>query len=343
MPRTPEERAAPFITTQNVITKTRIIDKVFPQLMFLTYGVYLIVFGLAIYVLTHRRNSLAPRLYLWFTVVLFTLNTIFVTFNAVGLIHQTIIMYEAVKTREWEPLLNYLADNDTIGIMCVALDVAIVGMNVIADWMLIHRCYVIWESRKMIAYPLAIISVIINGLMVGSYVVLRLNSAGVKLPEGAFMKANNINNGAFIAAAGFNFLLTLITAGRIWYITREARKVLGSPIRSRYKTIVSIIMESGSLYTVTLLATIILYFTVDPKNTGGIPVDLAVLSTQLSGLAPTIIIVRVAYSQSVDSVQQVVSTLNFASRDLEGSATVHLESRSKTSISSHSPQTRDLF
>ncbi|KAJ8085439.1 hypothetical protein PM082_004255 [Marasmius tenuissimus] len=340
MPRTPEERAAPFITTQNVITKT--VSTL--SLMFLTYGVYLIVFGLAIYVLTHRRNSLAPRLYLWFTVVLFTLNTIFVTFNAVGLIHQTIIMYEAVKTREWEPLLNYLADNDTIGIMWyVALDVAIVGMNVIADWMLIHRCYVIWESRKMIAYPLAIISVIINGLMVGSYVVLRLNSAGVKLPEGAFMKANNINNGAFIAAAGFNFLLTLITAGRIWYITREACKVLGSPIRSRYKTIVSIIMESGSLYTVTLLATIILYFTVDPKNTGGIPVDLAVLSTQLSGLAPTIIIVRVAYSQSVDSVQQVVSTLNFASRDLEGSATVHLESRSKTSISSHSPQTRDLF
>ncbi|KAK1226129.1 hypothetical protein PQX77_010904 [Marasmius sp. AFHP31] len=181
------------------------------------------------------------------------------------------------------------------------------------------------------------------GLMIGSYVVLRLNSANVELPEGAFMKANNINNGAFIAAAGFNFLLTLITAGRIWHITREARKVLGSSIRSRYRTIVAIIMESGSLYTVTLLATIILYFTVDPKNTGGIPVDLAVLSTQLSGLAPTIIIVRVAYSQSVDSVQQVVSTLNFASRDLEGSATVHLESRSKTSISSHSPQTRDLF
>ena len=72
---------------------------------------------MALHVLTLRHKSAAPRLYLWFTVVLFILDTVFVAFNTMGLVHQTIILYEAAKTREWEPLLNYLVDDDAIGIV----------------------------------------------------------------------------------------------------------------------------------------------------------------------------------------------------------------------------------
>ncbi|KAK1223399.1 hypothetical protein PQX77_013725 [Marasmius sp. AFHP31] len=50
----------------------------------------------------------------------------------------------------------------------------------------------------------------------------------------------------------------------------------------------------------------------DPGKNGLIPFDFEVITVQMIGIAPTVMIVRIAHGQAVESVQQMVSTLQFA-------------------------------
>ncbi|KAJ8077845.1 hypothetical protein PM082_002285 [Marasmius tenuissimus] len=165
-----------------------------------------------------------------------------------------------------------------------------------------------------------------------------------------FVTANNIGVGWAIANAVFNSVLSALTGqsvstlqhlrptssegstpftvgGRIWWISREARRHMGATTHSRYKAIVAAIIESGLLYPTTLIASMLITSILDPESRGTIPVDLGkvanmmsvgdsyhclepvqnILSMTSQGLAPTLIIVRVAYGKSVDSVQQMIS------------------------------------
>ncbi|KAK1219997.1 hypothetical protein PQX77_017259 [Marasmius sp. AFHP31] len=296
-----------WLTTQNVIVKP--ISTL--SVMYITYGVYIIIFGLSIHVLAKRKSTVSPsKLYMWCTVSLFALNTVGVAVNSLGYIHQAIVEFEALKAEDWDGLRQYLRRDTTKTVWIMMANAVIILMNAIADCMLIHRCYVVWASRKVVLLPLAALSFAINGTLIGTYfpVILNLSRRTSKV----FQTANNVSSGALIAAAAFNFLLTFLTAGRILWISREARRSMGSHVKSRYNTMVAVITESGILYSTVLLTYTILTMTLDPQGGGLIPVDLSMLSTQLSGLAPTLIIVRVAYNKSVNSVDQMTSTLRFA-------------------------------
>ncbi|KAK1223246.1 hypothetical protein PQX77_013873 [Marasmius sp. AFHP31] len=131
-----------------------------------------------------------------------------------------------------------------------------------------------------------------------------------------YVKANQIAMGTWVAVAAFSGLLTLLNGGRVWWISREARRLMGMPTHAKYKAIVAAILESGMLYTTTLIASTLIPLIMDQQSHGDIPVDLTVVSTLMSGLAPTLIIVRVAYGKSVDSVHQMVS-INFAERETQ--------------------------
>ncbi|KAJ8077807.1 hypothetical protein PM082_002241 [Marasmius tenuissimus] len=129
-----------------------------------------------------------------------------------------------------------------------------------------------------------------------------------------YVDANQIAMGTWVAVGIFSGLLTLLTGGRVWWISREARRQMGMPTHAKYKAIVAAILESGMLYTTTLMAATLIPLIIDRQAHGIIPVDLTVVSTLMSGLAPTLIIVRVAYGKSVDSVHQMVS-IHFAERE----------------------------
>ncbi|KAJ8085437.1 hypothetical protein PM082_004253 [Marasmius tenuissimus] len=332
----PEERFTPYTSTGIVIA--------FPiatfALMFLTYGAYLIIFGLSIHILfrRHGRHTSARRLYLWCTVTLFVLNTIHVVFHSTATAYQAVKDFEAAKTKDWDEFMKYLNGTELKSATVIGSDLTAFLMNVIADCMLIHRCYVVWESRKSILYPLAFLSVAVNGLLLGSDIP-RL--VGIVSDKALFKRANNVNRGAFVAVAAFNFALTLITAGRISWLTREARALLGRRVDTRYKRIVAIIIESGMLYSTTLLVSVIIPFVMDSGSAGFIPVDLSALTIQLSGLAPTLIIVRVAYGEN-DSGEtrhrDKVTSLSFAEADL-GLQTSTGVSSSRRTVDNSGPET----
>ncbi|KAL0569613.1 hypothetical protein V5O48_012353, partial [Marasmius crinis-equi] len=153
-----------------------------------------------------------------------------------------------------------------------------------------------------------------------------------------------INNGNLIAIAAFSLLLAFMTGGRIWWVSSQARQLMGRPINAKYRAIVATMyvcsplldisedwtvnlidpspyfptnpiarIESGILYAGTMVFWVVTEFTLDATGTGAdyLPFDTRVISAIMTGLAPTLIIVRVAYGKSIDSVGQMVSTIQF--------------------------------
>ncbi|KAK1217926.1 hypothetical protein PQX77_019401 [Marasmius sp. AFHP31] len=229
-------------------------------------------------------------------------------------------MFRASKTRELEPVVKYLRDDDiaTAWVTVVGLTAAL--MNVIADIMLIHRCYIVWESSRILLYSLSSAASILNGIQIAVSIITSVANVDPSVKPLA-RTARRVGNGCQIAIAMFSALLSLLTvvlmgllASRIWWISREARRHMGMPVHARYKAIVAALLESGSLYPTILVVASIVTLIVDPNSSGTIPIDLNVVASLMSGLAPTLIIVRVAYGKSVESVQQMVS-IHFAENE----------------------------
>ncbi|KAF9259992.1 hypothetical protein L218DRAFT_1055628 [Marasmius fiardii PR-910] len=110
---------------------------------------------------------------------------------------------------------------------------------------------------------------------------------------------------------------------------------MGRSANARYNSIVAIIIESGLLYAASLVLDVVLGLAVDPDNHGLIPFDVGPVMFLMSGLAPTLIIVRVAYGKSVNSVQQMASLqLTNAQGNSQGSRPA-IDSQPQTQIGGH--------
>ncbi|KAJ8090917.1 hypothetical protein PM082_024841 [Marasmius tenuissimus] len=160
---------------------------------------------------------------------------------------------------------------------------------------MVHRCYVIWGYSKWILYPFTFIVLVSNtmGLVVTAVIIAAYDQQSRAL----LITCQNIISVLTITAAIYDSLLTLLMAGRIWYTICHVGQITGGEVCTKYKIFVAIILESGLLYSATQ---------------GLVPFDFSVMAVQMAGIAQTVIVVRIAYGQAVESVQQMVSTLHFA-------------------------------
>ncbi|ESK92636.1 hypothetical protein Moror_16054 [Moniliophthora roreri MCA 2997] len=136
-----------------------------------------------------------------------------------------------------------------------------------------------------------------------------------------YLQGNTMDTAFWLADMSVNFILTLLTAGRIWWISREARKHLGPAIKTKYNTIVAIILESGILYPIFLITYVVYTFVLDPEVQGSIPFQLFLVTYQVAGIAPTLIIIWAARGKTIEhtTMNQVVSSLQFADGAVPGS------------------------
>ncbi|KAL0575613.1 hypothetical protein V5O48_006360 [Marasmius crinis-equi] len=294
--------------------------------MYFIYGLYVLIFSLCMRALLRRKEfqELKNRnLFLIWTVTLFTIVTVSNVIVTWSLVRQAIIDFVATRTQEYMELLDYLHhDKFKTAHTSVTTTLAVL-INLVAESMLasvfIHRCYIIWNFKRRIAYPLAFMSVALNvfGLIISAISMTGLSNTSDPRKKALFVRSTTILNGYRLASLGLNFLITLLTAGRIWVISRQARALMGREIDRRYKTIIAILLESGIMYPLATLLWVILEFVVDPESKGIVPIDTSVDITQFAGIAPTLVIVRAAYGRTIDNVDQAISTLRFG----EGEAT----------------------
>ncbi|KAG7098091.1 hypothetical protein E1B28_000065 [Marasmius oreades] len=308
----PEEELAPFLSTRQIIVHP--ISTL--SAMFLVYGFYILLFGIAVRSLARQLHRPNRKLFLCWTITLFALMTILVIIQAWSLIRQSIIDFDAAKSKDYLPLIWYNAHDMVKVAHFTILNVLPVLQNFITDTMLIHRCYVIWNSRQQIGIPLILVSAVINAIGLASTIMGAVAGSNMDVDSNVriYQIGNNINSGYFLANMSFNGFLTLLTAGRIWYVTHEARSIIGGNVSKRYKTIVAIILESGILYPSVQLVQTIINYAYDPDAQGSIPFDISPLCVQAAGIAPTLIITRLAKGKAMDTFQgdMAHSTMHFA-------------------------------
>ncbi|KAJ8079699.1 hypothetical protein PM082_016520 [Marasmius tenuissimus] len=266
-----EDMVAPFLRVEAVIVQPIITMIV----MYFVYGFYCLLFGIAVRTLLKYREQdrkMNFSLQLTWVALLFVVSTLTTVLETWGMIRQSITEYKSARSRDFEGLFGFLTDdvgNDTWFIMENTLPVVQKS----------HRCYIIWSSNRAIGYTLGMMSFILNAF---GFATCIIGAIALRVPGKIWLYpvGGKLNTGFSYASPAFNVVLTLLTAVRIWWITREARRTMGPSVATKYRTIVALILETGVLYPAFQLTTIILNSTIDPQSNGLIPINLLPLSVQ---------------------------------------------------------------
>ncbi|KAK1219078.1 hypothetical protein PQX77_018213 [Marasmius sp. AFHP31] len=180
----------------------------------------------------------------------------------------------------------------------------------IFDYLMVHRCYVIWGYSKWILYPFSLVVLVTD---VTGFVLYAIEIMAYQHHSGTLYKGSlNIINVLVIISAVYASLLTLLTAGRIWWTVHQVGQITGNTVYTKYRIFVATILESGLLFSIMQVVGIVIPLIIDPHHTGIVPFTFNVINIQMAGIAQTVMIIRIAYGQAVESVQQMVSTLQFA-------------------------------
>ncbi|KDQ58342.1 hypothetical protein JAAARDRAFT_665020 [Jaapia argillacea MUCL 33604] len=113
---------------------------------------------------------------------------------------------------------------------------------------------------------------------------------------------------AFSALAlATNVVVTMMIVGRLWWIMREFDSGLGTRATKKYRKTVAMIVESGSFFSLSLLA----YLITNRRAPDWGPMVLDI-SSQMAGIAPTLIIVRVGLGQATEQTTLNASNVMIA-------------------------------
>jgi hypothetical protein len=166
--------------------------------------------------------------------------------------------------------------------------------NVIADGLVIYRCYIVWGSLwSVLVVP---ITMLIGTTICGYRSVYNFSQGQNITPT-----TTAWGDAMFILSLLTNLLVTTLIASRIYWIGRRSNAVNGPGHSQKYNYTVAIVLESGALYLAPLVILLVLF----SLNLVSAYIVYAALA-QIMGLAPTIIIVRVGLGISTQAVEGTV-------------------------------------
>ncbi|KAK7473118.1 hypothetical protein VKT23_001219 [Stygiomarasmius scandens] len=281
-------------------------------------GFYILLFAMSTYFLSKHKSVFRRRLHLVWTTTLFFITTFGAIINAASGIMDTVIMYTAVRTQDFQPFIEYSThDNTQTAILGITYTFLIVA-NVIADSVLIHRCYLVWGSRKWVLILPILASTVINSVGLAAAGMRTKGKADTSIESNfqLYNKGIHYQLAFYYANAVVNFILTLMIAGRIWWVGRQTQASLGYSRESRilndkYMAIIAISLECGILYPIALIVHAAVEGNTDKIS---IPVNLTPVVIQFAGIAPTLIIVRTCFGNSI--TEKIVSSQNTTSSTL---------------------------
>ncbi|KIK66713.1 hypothetical protein GYMLUDRAFT_238949 [Collybiopsis luxurians FD-317 M1] len=265
-------------------------------------GAFVIIFGLYIYLQVQRQGR--QYYYQVSILLLFLLSTAAVAISIVTFVKLALItLFAATPNPSTAPdaLPSIEIEHERLS---VALRSIYAVANVIADTLLLYRCYIMLTGRKWVIIGSVMISAINTGMAIASVVVventfktafsLSINQVSVQTGPSFFYAFLGVN-------LLTNLMLTGFLAGRIWWFSRSTRKYFGydSSNNRRMTNIASMVLESGLLYPLALVLCIIALASV--PFTDGISPSVEPLLTVIVGIAPTMIMVRVDLGASIET------------------------------------------
>ncbi|KAJ6517139.1 hypothetical protein DFH09DRAFT_1195514 [Mycena vulgaris] len=177
----------------------------------------------------------------------------------------------------------------------------------ITDWcsqlILIYRCYLVWgKSIWIVILPLLMsLATVACGVgLIG--LVLSINPTAPIAPAAIVP----VGTAGFSLSLCLNFIVSALIVGRIWQISRQNRIQGVSHSDSTIQRAIGIIVESGLLFLVAQFVFVVLFAIAHPAQAVVEPV-----ATQIYGISPTLIIVRVGLGASYEPTTARGSSLRF--------------------------------
>ncbi|KAE9402527.1 hypothetical protein BT96DRAFT_1017622 [Gymnopus androsaceus JB14] len=302
-------------------------------------GAYTVLFGLAMWILPRKFHIPSIKKFIFpAIIVLFVLVTMNIAYDLVGEAYA--IMYTIPVVEKPWLIVGQSIDSITF-----------VFADILGDLVLLYRVYAVWGSRKRVLFPMLLLMGSAKGLhefCICSFSALDIQLstffsvlgilaaiAGIhqlfNVPQTGFFDYRGPGAGSLawpnlfeIVNAISNMLMTLMIAGRVWWISRSLQKELKSGVHPShwYRRTLAVVTESGVIYPVYLTIEVVVSASPVPFN---IPnyVDMGIV---IVGLAPTLIAVRVGLGSAVDdqSLRSSIlqSQLLFATRPRSLSAPV---------------------
>ncbi|KAJ7787665.1 hypothetical protein B0H14DRAFT_2952290 [Mycena olivaceomarginata] len=253
----------------------------------LSVSVLLVLFCIAAHALYHWTSGARKSL-----VIATSAMVVFATLQVVIHVQDTVLGLKIIRfSTEGEvwPALPVLGTTNLYGQLISAKDFILVTNNIVTDGLFIYRCFLVWGRRIGV--------VILPMFMLLATTVLGYLTAYESESESPYFIDDRV---AFEMGLVTNIVLMILTAGRIWWIRRDARIVLRSAHVRKYDTAIAIILESGAIYC----ASIIVYLISDTLSSADGLLAFAIVQSafpQVMNIAPMLIVVRVGLQgRSVD-------------------------------------------
>lgn len=256
----------------------------------LIYGSYAVLFFGCMYILLFRRPTACPKIIPFFVLALFLLSTAHVIIN----------LFKGVRA------FTFVADpNDIFEDFSAPIDLAKESVYVttaaLADTLLIYRCYMVWGHN----YKVVILPVLLLLLSTGAGYTSVYQFSTLEDGDGAQFDDNLKRwfTVLYSAMLANNVLTTTLIASRIWWRSRQSGSELGWRHQAKYNWIIAVVIESGAIYSFSLLIYLVLY-TIESQAQKLILDSLC----QIASIMPTLIIVRIGLGMGPHDISTTFQT-----------------------------------
>ncbi|KAF8881446.1 hypothetical protein BD779DRAFT_1011319 [Infundibulicybe gibba] len=171
-------------------------------------------------------------------------------------------------------------------------------IDCLAQIILLYRCWIIWDSRWVVV---AVPGFLVFVALVGEFALVGLQNTTVDLVH-IFIPIGNATNSVSLVV---NALTTALIVTKIFLTAREVRPVLGSNSHRSFRIVTALLIESGLLMFAFQLVFVVLFFRVPFNIISG-------ATTQIYGITPTLLNIRVAMGTAYDKSTEKTRTLRFA-------------------------------
>ncbi|KAJ7763903.1 hypothetical protein B0H14DRAFT_3510555 [Mycena olivaceomarginata] len=269
------------------------------------YVVFVAMFVLAMYIY-HCNKVTATRFLLYSTSAMFVLGTMQITLKVViaAIVLHTVklavqggSLVRSTSVHDRLAFVRYLilnANKSVGGTLLFYMGLKVIkSRSALTDSLFIYRCYVVWgRTLSIIFLPIAML---VTTTVLGFITTVRF----------ADYQFNSEFNPTIFASFAMSVLtnctLTALTAGRMWWVGREVRRVSNLPGTRSYNTAVVMILESGSLYSVCVIALVVSGAFLPNPSATVVNNVLTGAMPQVVNIVPTLIAVRVGLSRGIEA------------------------------------------
>jgi len=276
------------------------------------YGVYGAVFYAYMYL---RRNSglgkgTSPRV-VWVLIILFILSTVSLVLEyAHGMVGPGYFALYDDGQATSQTYTENVWRNFNYALMMQFLTHGIyTTKQIFADGLLIYRCYTVWSSNvRIIVLPCVLIVVTAVFGYMEAITELRqviiswgMSASDPHRNSGKWAQPSSLGNVysivAILLSLSGNIVITSLTAWRIYVLSREFKTALGRRIDDQYSVVIAMIIESGAIFSLSLLVWLI----VDALRYKLVATFVVFpCVNQIAGIVPSIIAVHMSLRKSSD-------------------------------------------